>query len=154
MVTHGNSKKLSEEVQIGNIFHWGGFWMLEQATEGSSLNMTSSRLQEAFRQCSLICFSVCLFVRFLNRWSCLELGVRLDDPCGSLPTQYILWHYCRLVESPRLEKIFKIILCNHFLLAIILHKTMPLSTTPKCFLNTCRNCDSTIFFGSSVCHHA
>ena len=39
--------------------------MLEQATEGSSLNMTSSRLQEAFRQCSLICFSVCLFVRFL-----------------------------------------------------------------------------------------
>ena len=45
--------------------------------------------------------------------------------------------YHRTIESPRLEKTSKIIQSNHPAITNIAHYTMSLSTTSKCFLNTC-----------------
>ena len=56
-------------------------------------------------------------------------------------------HFHRIIESPQLEKTYKIIQSKHSPITNSSHYTMSLSTTSKCSLNTSRVSDSTTFLG-------
>ena len=76
----------TEEGQAGcqeKILHPDGGRALGQAPQGSSHSTEPAGAQEVFGQHSQ--------THGLFFWgSCMEPGVGLDDPCGSLPTLYIL----------------------------------------------------------------
>jgi len=59
-----------------------GCQALEQAAQGSGCSTKLPEFQE--------CLDVALRLSLLFGCSCVELGVGLNDPCGSLPTQDIL----------------------------------------------------------------
>lgn len=65
------------------VLHREGGPALEQAAEGSGHSTEPDRVQKVFGQHSRTRGQIL-------GWSFGELGVELDDPCGSFPTQAIL----------------------------------------------------------------
>ena len=63
---------------------WGQ--AVEQPPQGSGNGTELAGVQEVSEQCSQT-------YNLISGWSCVEPGVGLDDPYGSIPTQDILWFY-------------------------------------------------------------
>ena len=66
----------------GKVFFLSGWSSTGQDPQGSRSTKPVG-VQEVFGQCSQT-------YGLIFGWSCVELGIGLNDPCGSLPTQDIL----------------------------------------------------------------